>query len=292
MIELLSLITAFLYALSNIAVRKGLVFGSNSTTAATVSLISTFVIFLALLLVFYPSELPGIRALVYYLAAGVLAPGLFRFFLYSAISRIGVAVTSLSTNIFPLVASLIAVSFLGERLTIFKGVGMLFTMGAAFLAAPRSEKRIFDLEILKNRGFLLGLTAAIVRGGSEVLRKAGLIEFNAPIAGAAIGNLGGFLFSMVLLAVSNSTRSALNHQRKSFWYFILSSLFVVGAWIVGFYALSYGEVVRVAPIVGTVPLITVLLSAVMLRGLEQVTTRIVLASLLAVFGVAAIRFGS
>ena len=292
MIEFLSLLTAVMYALSNIYVRKGLVFGSNSTTAATVSLFFTFIIFLGLLLVFFPTETPSVRAMFYYLAAGVLAPGLFRFFLYSAISRIGVAVTSISTNSFPLVASLIAIGFLNERLTLFKAVGMLFTMGAAFLAAPRSEKRIFDPGILTNVGFLLGITAAVVRGASEVLRKAGLIEFNDPILGAAMGNAGGFLFSMALLAVSRSTRNSLTYQRTSFYYFFVSSIFVVAAWIIGFYALSYGDVVRVTPVVGTVPLLTVLLSALLLRGLEQITLRIVIASLLAAAGVAAIRLGS
>ena len=114
MIEILALITSFMYALSNIAVRKGLVFGSNSTTAAMVSLVVTFVVFLVLLLAFFPIQLWNIPSLPYFLAAGILAPGLFRFFIYAAISRIGVAVSSIATNSFPLVASLISVAFLGK----------------------------------------------------------------------------------------------------------------------------------------------------------------------------------
>ncbi len=55
---------------------------------------------------------------------------------------------------------------------------------------------------------------------------------------------------------------------------------------------SVGEVVRVAPVVGTVPLFTVLLSTVLLRGVEQITPRIVVASLLVVVGVVSIHFGS
>ncbi len=75
-------------------------------------------------------------------------------------------------------------------------------------------------------------------------------------------------------------------------YFVLSSQFQVAAWILGFYALSYGEVVRVAPLVGTVPLFTVLLSTVLLRGVEQITPRIMVASLLVVMGVVSIHLGS
>jgi len=217
MIEFLSLLTALMYALSHISVRKGLAFGSNSTTAAMVSLTITFVIFLALLMIFFPLHLWSIQSLPYYLAAGILAPGLFRFFLYAAISRVGVALTSISTNSFPLVAALISVAFLGEKLTLLRALGMMLTVGAAFLAAPRSEKRVLDFSILCNRGFLLGVAGALVRGGSEVLRKAGLLVFDSPIFGAAIANAGGFLFSMALLAVSSSTRNALVYEKRSFF---------------------------------------------------------------------------
>ena len=292
MIEFLALITSLMYALSNIAVRKGLVFGSNSTTAAMVSLVVTFVVFLILLLAYFPIQQWNIQSLPYFLMAGILAPGLFRFFLYAAISRIGVAVTSIATTCFPLVASLISVAFLGENLTTFKVLGMMLTMGAAFIATSRSEGQKFDAGVLLNRGFILGVAAAVVRGGSEVLRKAGLLVFDSPIYGAAMGNAGGFLFSIALVATSPSIRSSLVYERKSFLYFVLSTLFVVAAWIFGFYALSQGEVVRVAPIVGTVPIFTVLLSPLLLKGLEQITPKIILASILAALGVASIRFGS
>ncbi len=292
MIESLSFITALRYALSNIAVRKGLAFGSNSTTAVIVSLTVTFLVFLTLLIIFYPLQVWSVRSLPYFLAAGVLAPGLFRFFLYSAISRIGVSLSSTATNSFPLIVSMISVAFFDEKLTPLKMLGMCLTMGAAFLAVPKNEKQGFDFRMLRNRGFLLGVAAAAVRGGSEVLRKAGLLVFNAPIFGAAIGTTGGFLFSLALLAASGSTRSALTYEKRSFLCFVLSTVFVIAAWIIGFYALFYGEVVRVTPIMETVPLITVLLSAVFLRGLEQITQRVVLASLLAVMGVAFLRLGS
>ncbi len=47
-----------------------------------------------------------------------------------------------------------------------------------------------------------------------------------------------------------------------------------------------------APLVGTVPLFTVLLSTVLLRGVEQITPRIMVASLLVVMGVVSIHLGS
>ncbi len=292
MIEFLSLATALMYALSHIAVRKGLAFGSNSITAANLSLFITFFVFLALLFAFVPMHQWSLRAFPFFLAAGILAPGLFRFFLYSAIARIGVAVSSVATNINPLIAVATSMAFLGEQLTPLKGLGIGLILAAVFLAAPKGEGRVFDLSTLSNRGFLLAIASAVVRGGSETLRKSGLFVLDSPIFGAAIGNTGGFLVSVFLLAGSSSTRGALVYEKKSFLYFVLSSLCTVAAWLFGFYALSLGEVVRVAPVVGTVPLFTVLLSTVLLRGVEQITPRIVVASMLVVVGVVSIHFGS
>ena len=292
MIEFLSLATALMYALSHIAVRKGLAFGSNAVTAANVSLVITFLVFLALLFAFVPMHQWSVRALPFFLAAGILAPGLFRFFLYTAISRVGVAVTAVATNINPLIAVATSMGFLGEQLTPLKALGIGLILAAVLLAAPKGEGRVFDLGTLSNRGFLLAVTAALVRGGSETLRKSGLFVLDSPIFGAAVGNAGGFLVSVFLLAGSSSTRRALTYEKKSFLYFVLSSLCTVAAWILGFYALSFGEVVRVAPLVGTVPLFTVLLSTVLLRGVEQITQRIMVASLLVVMGVVSIHLGS
>ncbi len=292
MIEFLSLATALMYALSHIAVRKGLAFGSNAITAANVSLFITFFVFLALLFALVPYHQWSIWAVPYFLAAGILAPGLFRFFLYSAISRVGIAVATVATNIYPLVAVVVSMIFLGERLTPLKALGIAVILAAVFLAAPKGEGRGLDLSRLANRGFLLAVTAAVVRGASETLRKSGLLVLDSPIFGAAIANGGGFLVCVFLLAGSSSTRSALTYEKKSFIYFVLSSLFQVAAWILGFYALSYGEVVQVAPIVGSVPLFTVLLSTVLLRGVEQITPRIIVASLLVAVGVVSIYLGS
>ncbi len=292
MIEFLSLATALMYALSHIAVRKGLAFGSNSITAANLSLFITFFVFLALLFAFVPMHQWSLRAFPFFLAAGILAPGLFRFFLYSAIARIGVAVSSVATNINPLIAVATSMAFLGEQLTPLKGLGIGLILAAVFLAAPKGEGRVFDLSTLSNRGFLLAIASAVVRGSSETLRKSGLFVLDSPIFGAAIGNAGGFLVSVFLLAGSSSTRGALVYEKKSFLYFVFSSFCTVAAWLFGFYALSLGEVVRVAPVVGTVPLFTVLLSMVLLRGVEQITPRIIVASLLVVVGVVSIHLGS
>jgi len=217
MIELLSLASALMYALSHNTVRKGLAFGSNAVTAANISLVITFLVFLALLFAFVPLHQWSVRALPFFLAAGLLAPGLFRFFLYTAISRVGVAVAAVATNIYPLVAVATSMGFLGEQLTFLKALGIMFILAAVLLAAPKGEGRMLNLGILANRGFLLAVAGAVVRGGSETLRKSGLFVLDSPIFGATIANLGGFLVSVALLATSSSTRRTLSYEKNSFY---------------------------------------------------------------------------
>ena len=293
MVELLSALTAAMYALSNIAVRKGLSYGSNAVTASVVSLLCTFLVFAVILFALFPLSVWNLRSVFVFLAAGILAPGLFRFFLYEAISRIGVNLATNASHIFPLVAAATAVIFLNEELNVLKAFGMLLTLGGVFLSAPKAPgTKAFDPSSLWDKSFLLALAAAVSRGGSETLRKAGLLLFDEPLFGAAIGNLGGFLVSVLLVASSGSVRHSLTYGGKSFFYFILGGLFAIAAWIFGFYALSYGEVVRVTPIIGTVPFFTVALSAMFLRGVERITWRIIGASLLVVLGVVCINLGS
>jgi uncharacterized membrane protein len=100
------------------------------------------------------------------------------------------------------------------------------------------------------------------------------------------------MVSVTLLATSSSTRNALTYEKNSLICFVIASLCTVSAWIFSFYALSLGEVVRVAPVVGTSPLFAVLLSKVLLRGVEQITPRIIVAGLLVAMGVLSIRLGS
>ena len=293
MVELLSLVTALMYALSNIAIRKGLSFGSNAVTASTVSLVTTVIPFTVLLFAVFPLSVWNLPSIFVFLAAGVLAPGLFRFFLYEAIAGIGVTVATNASHIYPLIAAATSIAFLNEKLTAFKAVGMGLALAAVFLSSPRRAKESsFDFRHLRERGFLLALAAAVCRGGSETLRKTGLLIFDAPLFGAAIGNIGGFAVSLAFVASSASVRQAMLYERKSFICFMLGGLSAITAWIVGFYALSYGEVLRVTPVVGTVPLFTVLLSPVLLRGVERITGRVVFASALLVLGVVCMNLGS
>ncbi|MGH7830863.1 MAG: EamA family transporter [Candidatus Binatia bacterium] len=293
MVEILSLVTALMYALSNIAVRKGLSFGSNAVTASTVSLVTTFIPFTVLLFALFPLSVWNWQSVFIFLAAGILAPGLFRFFLYEAISRIGVTVATNASHIYPLIAAGTSIAFLNERLTVLKAVGMALTLAAVFLSSPRTAgKGAFNFRSLKDKSFLLALAAAVCRGGSETLRKTGLLIFDAPLFGAAIGNVGGFVVSLVLVASSGAVRQAMVYQRTSFIWFILGGFFAIAAWIVGFYALSYGEVLRVTPVIATVPLFTVLLSPILLRGVERITWQVVLASLLVVLGVVCMNLGA
>ena len=68
-----------------------------------------------------------------------------------------------------------------------------------------------------------------------------------------------------------------------------SPIFAILSYFCQFYALLYGEVIVVTPIVSTVPLFA-MLTAVLFR-VERITGRIVLAVLIVIAGVAVVSFG-
>ncbi|MBI2359128.1 MAG: EamA family transporter, partial [Deltaproteobacteria bacterium] len=67
------------------------------------------------------------------------------------------------------------------------------------------------------------------------------------------------------------------------WFFA-AGMMNTAAVLSGFYALSLGKVVIVEPLVGTNPVLSLLLSAIFLKDLEVVTPRVIVGALCTVLG--------
>ncbi len=105
----------------------------------------------------------------------------------------------------------------------------------------------------------------------------------SPLVGAFIAMLWG-VGGFALFAVRGFTTTA-----PDFWrgarFVAAGGLFSAGAVLLMFEALGRGEVVVVAPVLSTNPLFTLLIAAVLLRGVEQITLRVVAGTVLVVSGV-------
>ena len=119
------------------------------------------------------------------------------------------------------------------------------------------------------------------------MRRYALTLSREPLFFGAVVGLVALLTVVCYLAVPG-TRGKLVWNRKSLGYFFFTGVFETAGLLLVLYALSFGPVVVVAPIVSTLPLWVVLGSTLLLRDLEKITMRISLGAICVVLGTIAI----
>jgi drug/metabolite transporter, DME family len=135
-------------------------------------------------------------------------------------------------------------------------------------------------------GIGFALIAAVSYGASQVITRyvvsgAGLAV--SPLVGSLIALFWGTL-GFSLLSIRGLRQPAPNFRRGAL-YFAAGGVFSAGGVILLFQALSRGTVVVVSPIAATNPLFTLFFAALLLRGVEHITARIVAGAILVVVGV-------
>ncbi|MBI4232819.1 MAG: DMT family transporter [Chloroflexi bacterium] len=140
-----------------------------------------------------------------------------------------------------------------------------------------------------HRGYMAAVGAAIAYGGAHVIARR-IVQDVPPLVGSAFSLTAGAVLLVVLF------RQALLREQgaappRAYLYIVLAGLVSACGSIALYWALSKAPVVVVSPIVGTNPLVSILLSRLFLQRTERVTWRIVLGALLVVGGVALIALG-
>jgi uncharacterized membrane protein len=131
--EIYALITAILRGYSAIPIKKGLKH-SNPGTSSFVYLVVNTAILWTITLLFYPWDQIFSSGFEFFVLAGILAPGIGSNLKDMGISRLGVSISTPIVSSNTLFSMLIAVMFLGEKVTIPILVGaVLIFMGVNLL---------------------------------------------------------------------------------------------------------------------------------------------------------------
>ena len=222
-------------------------------------------------------------AVAVFAAIGVLFPATVTLMIYESNARLGPTTTATVSSTAPLFAFAAAVLFLGEVLSLAVAIAtVMIVAGIAMLswkarAIPASKARLpGDL--------MLPAGAAVVRGASQVAMKFGLALWPSAYAATLVGYT---VSSAVVLLAGRVTgrRQPLRYTRPGVGAFLVVGACNGSAMFLMYAALARGEVVRVAPIVASYPLLTLLLSALLLRE-EHFTPRQLGGIALTVAGVA------
>ena len=269
---------ALCFSIAHILIRRGLV-GSNAMTGSFISLSMSAVVLWALVPFFASLSDLSNPALLIFIAAGILAPGIGRTLSYVGIEKIGVARSVPIANSSPIFASVFAVIFLAEAWVLQNRVGTLLVIsGVVILSVAKpaqGEWRKLDV--------IYPLIGAVAFGGSAILRKAGLAVVDSPVLAAAVTAGAAALFSFTLLQIRGGAQAFKLSRRSAAWLFP-AGFINTAATLSVFYALSYGKVVIVEPLVSSNPVMTLLLAAIFLRDVEVLNLRVIIGALLTVGG--------
>ena len=278
-----SLIAAVLFGSGTTAVRQGLRY-LDPQTGSVVSIATT----VACLLLIAPWWMqasywsnPGIWV---FAAGGLVHPIFSRLMAYEANKRVGPTVSSAFDGTSPLFAAGMAIAFLDESLTLPIAIGTVLTMGGvmALYWSPSISSRLMQAAAL----FAVG--AAFLRALIGVIGKYGLEMLPSPLMGGFVAYLVSAIAASMILGARHRS-NPIDFHRTGLAWFMLSGIISGVAVTCFFYALLYGDVIVVTPIVSTVPLFAMLTAVAF--GIDRITGRIVLAVFIVIAGVVVVSFG-
>jgi len=278
MAAVFAILSALLYALSNVITKKGLRHASPFA-AAVISLLTCFAASLILsLFVFSPGNFFR-PAVWFFLAAGVLGPLLGRFFLFHAIDRVGPSIASTLFESKPLFSVLLAVPILGEKLSLAIIAGLiLMTTGTIIISLEKEGGEI--TKKWSKKDLIIPFLAGACYGGSHVLRKLGITEIPAPIVAVMFQNASALAFAPLLFKFETKGTVSVLNPKTAWTVFTFAGMLQVGAQWSLFAALKHGTVVVVSPLSSLSTLFVLILAMLFLREVERVTWKIVVGALL------------
>jgi DME family drug/metabolite transporter len=277
-VHLLALSSALLSAASTIFIRQGLRGGGTFGGFWVNLAVGTAGLWAAVLLTGGVGRLTAAGAVLFVLAGliGTVAGRLLRFV---SIEKVGASIAAALNNLHPIFATALAILLLGERVSLpILGGTVVIVIGTILLSegGRRIGFRWWQLAVPVLSAACFGLVA--------IVRKLGLSETGA-VPGSAINVTTALIAFTVLLGAFRRIGDVLACRGWSLAWFIAAGVAENTAVFLNVMALSLGSVSVVAPLLGTGPIFVLLLSSVFLRGLETLSGRVILGTVLIVLGV-------
>jgi len=279
--EFFALGSSFLFALHNLFTKKALRY-SNPATAVISSLLINIVFLWSVSITFLPLSSLASSALLIFVAVGFFQPGLTRLLTYKGIDALGVAITDPIRATTPLFSAAMAIIFLGERITLPIIIATFMIIAGITLLSWRQG----SMKLTGSAVFLwYPIIASALAGATQVARKFGLASVPHPFLAAAVTATSSFVVSVLTMWYVEKTQETWKMNRQCFWWFLAAGVTVSLSMVCIYYALDRGKVSAVIPVSSTGPFFSLILTAIFLRDVERVTSRIVLSAAMIVGGV-------
>ena len=181
-------------------------------------------------------------------------------------------------NLTPLIATVFAIVLLGERVTVPVIVGTIVIVTGTVLLSVSGLSLGFKPWMI-----VFPLTAATCFGIVQVIRKIALGGIG-PVAGTAI-NLTTALIAFSAIMIASRHRGIYDVRGRTLLVLILAGVAENLGVFLTIIALRHGAVSVVTPLTAAAPIFVLLFTPFFLKGVEVLTTRVVIGTVLIVAGV-------
>jgi uncharacterized membrane protein len=218
------------------------------------------------------------RGALFFMCAGLIGTVGGRLLRFVSIEKVGASIAAALINLNPFVSTALAIALLGESITVPIVIGTAVIVAGTTLLSLGGKRLGFRLGLLT-----LPILSAVCFGVVAVLRKLGLSDTSA-VVGSAI-NVTTALVAYSAFLVASGRVGVMVCRGRSLAYFAAAGLAENVGVFMNVVALGMGRVSVVTPLYGTAPLFVLALAPLFLRDVERLTTRVVVSTLLIVFGV-------
>lgn len=283
--EFLALTSSVAWGSEAILVRRGSRYASVALAALMGFVLSTVALWTAIWF-YFPLSLLYTDATWYFIISGLIQPAIVRFLHYTGIVRLGASRAGPVRSVTPLFAIALAFTFLGERPATEVYLGSFLSVVGVWLTSSRREGESEWKAI--HLAYPLG--AAFLTAISQNFRKTGLLIMPNPYVATAVTITTSLVVFSLSLVATGQLRTTFQGDRKCLPFYGAAAVVSATAQLLGYIALSEGDVSVVVPLINTNPLFIVLFSALFLRDLETINARVAAGAVLIVTGIALITY--
>lgn len=221
---------------------------------------------------------PSLAGIAFFALAGLIGTVGGRLLRFVSIEAVGASISAALINLSPLVASLLAILILGERVTPAVLAGTVVIVGGTTLLSAGGRRGG-----LRPAQLVLPGLSALCFGVVALLRKVGLSGME-PLPGVAV-NVTAALVAYTAFLLATGQRGVMACRGRSLAYFVVAGVAENLTVLLVVVALNVGTVSVVMPLASVSPIFVLVLSFFFLRNIEILDRRIVGGTLLIVIGV-------
>ncbi|MCJ7712845.1 DMT family transporter, partial [Candidatus Bathyarchaeota archaeon] len=199
-----ALLSALSLGLSQILVRKNIEKSNFVYISLTVTIMGNIILW-PLALMFTDLNTINPEGLLLFIAAGLLAPGIARLFYFKGMQTAGISANASIFATYPIFTSIMAVSLLGEALSIENWIGLVCVIVGVIFIGRNINNNDTQTKHTSKKGLIVPVVGSLAIAFSQIVRKESLIVYNQPLLGAAVGYTTALIVYLLVTAFSKTS---------------------------------------------------------------------------------------